>query len=226
MPRRLFTIALLCWFISQAAGCLTTVHINPAQPPAQVRLVPADREQVWAVLLGLLEERNIQIVDSNKAQGWVRTDFIYFRPMDFGEPVLTGRMMMGQYLDVQGGRYRLLIQLAPAGPATSVRVVADVQRLEQRVAEAPQAEPSFSLDAPAQQKHYLVQVPQPSNGVIERHFLVEVEAAVGVGNAPPVSPRSHAGGRSNGWRSVGVWDGEVGGQVGPEGGVVLRFDRG
>jgi hypothetical protein len=184
-----FTIGLFCWAVSLLAGCLTTIHINAVQPNTQVRVLPADRERVWAALLELLDERNIQIVDSNHDQGWVRTDFVYFLPMDFGEPVLAGRMILGNYLDVQGGRYRLTIQLTPAGSRTSVQVTADVQRLEQHAAGTPPAEPSFSLDSPTQ-RNYLVQVPQPSNGVIERHFLVDVERAIGGDDPAPVPPRS------------------------------------
>lgn len=188
MHRRVFTVVLFCWAVSLLAGCLTTIHITAAQPDTQVRVLPADRERVWTALLALLDERNIQILDSDHDQGWVRTDFVYFLPMAFGEPVLAGKMILGNYLDVQGGRYRLTIQLTPAGSMTSVHVVADVQRLEQRASGPPPAEPSFSLDAPAQ-RNYLVQVPQPSNGVIERRFLVDVEQAIGGGDPPPVPPR-------------------------------------
>jgi hypothetical protein len=188
MDRRALKAVILCCAVSLLPGCLTTVHIDAAQPNARVRLLQADQETVWTALLQLLEARNIRIIGMNRDRGWLQTDFVYFRPMDFGEPVLAGKMIMGNYLDVQGGRYRLVIQLVAAGAATSVRVEANVERLEQRVAQAPPIEPSFSLDAPMR-RNYLVQVPQPSNGVIERHFLGEMEQAVTDMGTSPDPPR-------------------------------------
>jgi len=168
-------------------GCLSTVHLGGESTDGRVRVLRADRETVWSALLRVLDERNIQLLESDRDRGWLHTDFIYFRPMAFGEPVLAGKMMMGDYVDVEGGRYRLTVQLTAAGAATSVRVEAEVQRLEKRTG-APPVEPSFSLDASAS-RGYVVGVPQPSNGVIERRFLADVEEAVAGSGAPRETPR-------------------------------------
>ena len=185
MRRLALTTALLCGALFALTGCLSTFHILPEPQNGQVQVFQADREAVWAALIRLLENRNIQIVELNRDQGSLRTDFIYFRPMDFGEKVLEGAMMMGEYVDVQGGRYRLTVQVTPADAATSVRVEAELQRLEKRAGETAPIEPSFSLDSSAS-RGYVVGVPQPSNGVIERHFLREMEQEVaGKGASAP-----------------------------------------
>jgi len=177
MHRQAILTIALCGALFALTGCLSTFHILPASQDANVQVLQADRETVWAALLRLLDRRNIQIIEARRDQGWLRTDFIYFRPMDFGEKVLEGTMVMGNYVDVQGGRYRLTIRLTAAGAATSVRVDTELQRLEKQPGEGPPVEPSFSLDSSAN-RGYVVGVPQPSNGVIERRFLQEMEQEI------------------------------------------------
>jgi hypothetical protein len=195
VQRRVLHAAILFCTLPVLAGCLiTTVHVAPAPPHANERWLHAERETVWATLLQILDAQDIQILESDRNRGWLRTDFVYFRPMEFGEPVLDGTMIMGNYLTVKGGRYRLTIRLTTDGKATLVRVEAEVERLEARTnGGETSAEPSFSLDVGAR-RHSLVLAPQPSNGVIERRFLTNLEEKL-VGSGTPHNPHTapHAG---------------------------------
>ena len=171
-----WTAVILCGALLSSAGCQTAGRINETSKPDHVMLLEADRATVWNALVQLLNDRNIQILESDRDRGWLRTDYVYFHPEAFGEPVLTGKTIMGTYVDVEGGRYRLTIQLAESGAATSVHVETELQRLEKRRG-APPVEPSFSLDSSAG-RGYVIGVPQPSNGVIERHFLDDLKQTV------------------------------------------------
>jgi hypothetical protein len=184
-----WTAVILCGALLSSAGCQTAGQINETSKPDHIMLLEADRATVWNTLVQLLNARNIQILESERDRGWLRTDYVYFHPMAFGEPVLTGTTVMGKYVDVEGGRYRLSVQLTEAGEATSVRVEVELQRLEKRPG-APPVEPSFSLDSSAG-RGYVIGVPQLSNGVIERHFLDDLKQAVtgelkGPDHSPPL----------------------------------------
>jgi len=176
MRRSALTAVIVCGALWSLNGCLSTVQNDGESKPGRVQVLEADRATVWTALVQLLDTRNIQLLESDHNRGWLRTDFIYFRPMAFGEPVLAGKKMMGDYVDVEGGRYRLTVQLTASGAATSVRVDVELQRLEKHPG-TPPVEPSFSLDSSAS-RGYVIGVPQPSNGVIERHFLDDLKQAV------------------------------------------------
>ncbi|HUJ78700.1 MAG TPA: hypothetical protein VLY45_00130 [Nitrospiria bacterium] len=190
MHRLVVTGAICAGALLSLPGCLTTAGIDGDSRSGRVEVMNADRATVWASLVQQLDARNVQLLEVDRDRWWLRTDFIYFRPMEFGEPVLAGKKVMGDYVDVVGGRYRLIVQLSEAGSGTSVRVSTELQRLEKRPG-TPQVEPSFSLDASAG-RGYVIGVPQPSNGVIERHFLGELKAAVG---AEPKGPAPAPPGR-------------------------------
>jgi hypothetical protein len=194
--RRILKAVIFVCTLPVLVGCLiTTVHVAAAPPHAGERLLQADRDTVWAALLHVLEAQEIRILESDRDRGWLHTEFVYFRPMEFGEPVLDGTIMLGDYLTVKGGRYRLTIRLTADGAATLVRVEAAVERLEARTEGETPAEQSFSLDAETR-RHSLIQAAQTSNGVIERRFLADLQEAVAGSGAPhnPL-PAPHAGER-------------------------------
>ena len=178
MPCRLFRPFFLLLALSVLPGCIvSSVHVNPAPPAATTRLLPADPEATWAALLRVVEAKNVPILGMAKERGWLQTDYVYFRPMDFDVPVLDGTMLMGAYLDVKGGRYRLSVRISGEASGTSVRIDTQLQRLEERRNATSPAEPSYSLDAPVR-RGYLVSIAQPSNGVIEARILDELEAVL------------------------------------------------
>jgi hypothetical protein len=166
------------------AGCVSIIQLSPAPPSAKSRLLPVDQETAWTALLQVIEQREIPILESEKKRGWLQTDFVYFRPMDFGVPILEGALFMGSYLDVTGGRYRLAVRIKSQGRATSVNIDTQLERLEKRQNQNPQTEPSYSFDSPIR-RGYLVRVPQPSNGVIEERLFRELEVALAERQAVP-----------------------------------------
>jgi hypothetical protein len=192
--RRALNAVILCSILPVVAGCLiTTIHVAAAPPHAGERLLQADRDTVWTALLQVAEAQDIRILESDSDRGWLRTDFVYFRPMEFGEPVLDGTTLLGNYINVKGGRYRLTVRLTADGEATRVHVEAEVERLEASTEGKTSAEPSFSLDAETRRRS-LVKAPQRSNGVIERRFLADLEKTIAGGGAPhnPL-PAPHTG---------------------------------
>ena len=172
-------------------GCLiSSIRLTPAPAPERTRHLSADADTTWTALLEVLDRRNLQMTAMKKERGWLLTDFAYFPPMAFGEPVLEGTLMMGSYLDVRGGRYRVTIHVKAEGADTAVTIETTLERLEERPSPSILPEPSFSLDAPAARQGYLVVVPQPSNGVIERQLFGELEQTlaarrVGRNTEPP-----------------------------------------
>ena len=179
---RRWVILLLA--VHSLAGCVTIVQLSPAPSSAKNRLLPVDPETAWAALLQVIEQREIPILESEKKRGWLQTDFVYFRPMDFGVPILQGALFMGSYLDVKGGRYRLAVRIKSQGGATSVNIDTQLERLEERRDRSPQTETSYSFDSPIR-RGYLVRVPQPSNGVIEERLFQELEVALAQRQAAP-----------------------------------------
>ncbi|MEW6325616.1 MAG: hypothetical protein AB1515_09555 [Nitrospirota bacterium] len=191
MHRRARVLLILA--IPTLAGCLvSTVRLSPAPPSARTRLLQTDPATAWTVLLEVVERRNLPILALKQERGWLETDFTYFHPMEFGVPILDGTLLMGSYLDVKGGRYRLFCKIAGEGAYTSVSIDARIERLEARHGAAPLAEPSYSLDAPAR-RDYLVRVPQPSNGVIEELLFKELESSLARRHDGQQPARAHNG---------------------------------
>ncbi len=176
MPRR--ASLLLFPAVCALAGCLvSTVQLTPAPPSARTRLMETDPATAWTALLQVLEQRNLSILSMKKERGWVQTDYVYFHPMEFGVPILEGTLLMGSYMDVKGGRYRVLGRVIGEAPRTSVSIEAQIERLEARRSDASRAERSYSIDAPAR-REFLVRVAQPSNGVIEELLFKEIAATL------------------------------------------------
>ncbi len=191
MYRRLIRsgIALLSGML--LCGCLiSSIWLTPAPESARTRRLAADVDTTWTAVIEVLVQRDLQIAAMKKERGWISTDFAYFPPMEFGEPVLEGKLMLGSYLDVRGGRYRVTIHVKPDGAETAVTIDTTLERLEERPSPSTAPEPSFTLDLPAARRGYLVPVSQPSNGVIERQLFQELEQTlaaqrVGRNTAPP-----------------------------------------